>query len=173
MKRSYLSFFLLINILTYGCLVIIENKAVDAKPVKHVKKTFQDITPELQIKIDEWMKLLYSDDSAIRTSAIISLLGLNLPAIYDSLVDILINSENDDVRISLLKAFGFTGGDKALDSMIELLNSEKETIRTASANALGNIRTRIAIEKMIYVLLNIRKPTNSRILITGALAKTR
>ncbi len=173
MKRSYLSFFLLINILTYGCLVIIENKAVDAKPVKHVNKTFQDITPELQIKIDEWMKLLYSDDPAIRTSAIISLLGLNLSTICDSLIGVLKNSENDDVRISLIKAFGFTGDDKALDSMIELLDSEKETIRIASANALGNIRTRKAIEEMIGVLLNIRKPIESRILITGALAKTR
>ena len=173
MKRSYISFFLLINILTYGCLVIIENKAVNAKPVKHVNKTFQDITPELQIKIDEWMKLLYSDDPAIRSSASISLLGLNLPAIYDSLIDILINSENDDVCISLIKAFGFTGDDKALDSMIELLDSEKENIRIASANALGNIRTRIAIEKMIGVLLNAKNPINSRILIAGALTKTR
>jgi HEAT repeat protein len=173
MKRSYISFFLLINILTYGCLVIIENKAVNAKPVKHVNKTFQDITPELQIKIDEWMKLLYSDDPAIRSSASISLLGLNLPAIYDSLIDILINSANGDVRISLIKAFGFTGDDKALDSMIELLDSEEEAIRIASANALGNIRTRIAIEKMIDVLLNAKDPVNSRILIAGALAKTR
>ena len=173
MKRSYISFFLLINIFTYGCLVIIENKAVNAKPVKHVNKTFQDITPELQIKIDEWMKLLYSDDPAIRSSASISLLGLNLPAIYDSLIDILINSANGDVRISLIKAFGFTGDDKALDSMIELLDSEEEAIRIASANALGNITTRIAIEKMIDVLLNAKDPVNSRILIAGALAKTR
>jgi HEAT repeat protein len=173
MKRPYLSFFLLIIILTYGCLVIIENKAVNAKPVKHVNKTSRYITPELQIKIDEWMKLLYSDDPAIRSFASISLLGLNLPAIYDSLIDILINSANGDVRISLIKAFGFTGDDMALDSMIELLDSEEEAIRIASVNALGNIRTRIAIEKMIDVLLNAKDPVNSRILIAGALAKTR
>ncbi len=173
MARSYLSFFLLINILIYGCLAVIGNKVVNAKTVKYANKTLQDTTPELQIKIDEWMKLLYSDDPAIRSSASISLLGLNLPAVYDSLVDILTNSTNDDVRISLIKAFSFTGDDKALESMIELLDSENETLQITSANALGNIRTRRAIEKMIDVLINTKNSINSRILITGALAKTR
>jgi HEAT repeat protein len=119
------------------------------------------------------MKLLYSEDPAIRTSAIISLLGLNIPTVYDSLIDILKNSENDDVRISLIKAFGFAGDDnRALDCMIDLLTSENEAMRIASANALGNIRTENAIKEMIGVLLNTRKPIESRILITGALAKT-
>ena len=173
MARFYLSSFLLINILIYGCLALIENKAVNAKTIEHANKTFRDTTPELQIKIDEWMKLLYSDDPAIRSSASISLLGLNLPAVYDALIDILTNSANDDVRISLIKAFGFTGDDKALESMIELLDSENETLQIASANALGNIRTRIAIKKMIDVLINTKNSINSRILIAGALAKTR
>ncbi len=173
MARFYLSSFLLINIFIYGCLALIENKAVNAKTIEHANKTFRDTTPELQIKIDEWMKLLYSDDPAIRSSASISLLGLNLPAVYDSLIDILTNSANDDVRISLIKAFGFTGDDKALESMIELLDSENETLQIASANALGNIRTRIAIKKMIDVLINTKNSINSRILIAGALAKTR
>jgi HEAT repeat protein len=174
MARFYISFSLLLNILIYGCLILIENKAVDAKPIEHVNKTFIDTTPELQIKIDEWMKLLYSDDPAIRTSAVISLLGLNLPAVHDSLIDVLKNSENDDVRISLIKAFGFAGSDgRALDCMIDLLDSEKKTIRIASANALGNIKTGKAIEDMIALLLNTRKPIESRILITSALAKTR
>ena len=173
MAKFYLSSFLLINILTYGCLTLIENKAVNAKTIEHTNKTFRDTTPERQIKIDEWMKLLYSDDPAIRSSASISLLGLNLPAVYDSLIDILTNSANDDVRISLIKAFGFTGDDKALDSMIELLDSENETLQIASANALGNIRTRIATRKMIDVLINTENSTNSHILIAGALAKTR
>jgi HEAT repeat protein len=173
MARSYLSFFLLINTFIYGCLAIIENKASNAKPIEHANITFQDITPEQQIKIDEWMKLLYSNDAAIRSSASISLLGLNLPAVYASLIDILTNSTNDDVRISLIKAFSFTGDDKALDIMIDLLDSENKTIQIASANALGNIRTKIAIEKMIAVLINAKNPIDSRILIAGALAKTR
>ncbi|MCP4254007.1 MAG: HEAT repeat domain-containing protein, partial [Candidatus Scalindua sp.] len=138
------------------------------------KKISQDISPELRIKIDEWMKLLYSEDSAIRTSAVISLLGLNLSTVYDSLIDILKNSDNDDVRVSLIKAFGFAGDDsRALDCMIDLLISENEEIRIASADALGNIRTKKAIEEMADVLLDKRKPVESRILITGALANTR
>ncbi|MCP4414618.1 MAG: HEAT repeat domain-containing protein, partial [Gammaproteobacteria bacterium] len=111
---------------------------------------------------------------AIRTSAVISLLGLNHSTVYDTLNDILKNSDNDDVRISLIKAFGFAGDDsRALDCMIDLLTSENEEMRIASADALGNIRTKKAIEEMADVLLDNRKPVESRILVTGALAKTR
>ena len=173
MKKYWLSF-IIINISIYSCLSAIENREATARDVKLAKKTSQDVSPELNIKIDEWMKLLYSEDPAIRTSAIISLLGLNIPTVYDSLIDILKNSENDDVRISLIKAFGFAGDDnRSLDCMIDLLTSENEAMRIASADALGNIGTEKAIKGMIDVLLNTRKPIESRILITGALAKTR
>ena len=94
MKNYWLSF-IIINISIYGCLSAIENREVTASEVGLAEKTSQDISPELNIKIDEWMKLLYSEDSAIRSSAIISLLGLNLPTVYDSLIDILKNSETE------------------------------------------------------------------------------
>ena len=172
MKKYWLSF-IIINISIYSCLSAIENREAAARDAKLAKKTTQDASSELNIKIDEWMKLLYSEDPAIRTSAIISLLGLNIPTVHDSLIDILKNSENDDVRISLIKAFGFAGDDnRSLDCMIDLLTSENEAMRIASANALGNIGTKKAIEGMIDVLLNTRKSIESRILVTGALAKT-
>ncbi|MFQ5962691.1 MAG: HEAT repeat domain-containing protein [Candidatus Scalinduaceae bacterium] len=172
MKRPYFSFLVLINIFSYG-LVSFENKDVSAEDIKANSRISQEISSEFRIKIDEWMKLLYSEDPEIRSSAIISLLGLNQPVIYDSLIYILRNSENDDVRISLIKAFDFAEDDKAIDCMIELLASENESIQIASANALGNIRTNAAIETMIAVLLNAKDPINSRILIASALAKTR
>ncbi len=172
MKKYWLSF-IIINISIYSCLSAIENREVTAREDKLAKNTSQDVSSELNIKIDEWMKLLHSEDPAIRTSAIISLLGLNIPTVYDSLIDILKNSENDDVRISLIKAFGFAGDDnRALDCMIDLLASESEAVRIASADALGNIRTENAIKEMVEVLLNTRKSMESRILITHALAKT-
>ena len=174
MKKHCLSILVLTSISIYSCLIVTENRVVDAKEERSSKKTSQDISPELRIKIDEWMKLLYSEDSAIRTSAVISLLGLNLSSVYDSLIDILENSDNDDVRISLIKAFGFAGDDsRALDCIIDLLTSENEEVRVASADALGNIRTKKAIEEMADILLDNRKPIESRILVTGALAKTR
>ena len=174
MKKHCLSILVLTSISIYSCLIVTENRVVDAKEERSSKKTSQDISPELRIKIDEWMKLLCSEDSAIRTSAVISLLGLNLSSVYDSLIDILENSDNDDVRISLIKAFGFAGDDsRALDCMIDLLTSENEEVRVASADALGNIRTKKAIEEMADILLDNRKPIESRILVTGALAKTR
>ena len=174
MKKYCLSILVLASISICSCLIVTVNRVVDAKEDRTSKKTLQGISPELRIKIDEWMKLLYSEDSAIRTSAVISLLGLNLPTVYDSLIDILKNSDNDDVRISLIKAFGFAGDDsRALDCMIDLLTSENEEMRIASADALGNISTKKAIEGMVDVLLDSRKSAASRILITGALAKTR
>ena len=174
MKKYCLSVLVLTSVSIYSCLIVTENRVVDAKEVRSSKKVSQDISPELRIKIDEWMKLLYSEDSAIRTSAVISLLGLNLSTVYDSLIDILKNSDNDDVRISLIKAFGFAGDDgRALDCMVDLLTSENEEVRVASADALGNIRTNKAIEEMADILLDNRKPIESRILVTGALAKTR
>ena len=174
MKKHCLSILVLTSISIYSCLIVTENRVVDAKEERSSKKTSQDISPELRIKIDEWMKLLCSEDSAIRTSAAISLLGLNLSSVYDSLIDILKNSDNDDVRISLIKAFGFAGDDsRALDCIIDLLTSENEEVRVASADALGNIRTKKAIEEMADILLDNRKPIESRILVTGALAKTR
>ncbi len=173
MKRYCLSLFVTAVISIWGCLLVTENRCVDAKEAKLSNKTPQNISPELRIKIDEWMKLLNSEDPAIRTSAIISLLGLELPSVYDSLIDILKDSENDDVCISLIKAFGFAGDDsRALDCMINLLASDKEAIRIASANALGNIRTTKAIREMTDLLLDTQKPIGSRILITNALAKT-
>ncbi len=174
MKKYCLSILVLASISIYSCLIVTENRVVDAKEEILIQKTLQGISPELRIKIDEWMKLLYSEDSAIRTSAVISLLGLNLSSVYDSLIDILNNSDNNDVRISLIKAFGFAGGDsRALDCMIGLLTNENEEMRIASANALGNIRTKKAIAEMADVLLDTRKPIGSRILVAGALAKTR
>ncbi|MDP6923544.1 MAG: HEAT repeat domain-containing protein [Candidatus Scalindua sp.] len=173
MKKYCLSILVLSSISIYSCLIVTENRVVDAKEERSSKKTSQDISPELSIKIDEWMKLLYSEDSAIRTSAVISLLGLNLSSVYDSLIDILKDSDNDDVRISLIKAFGFAGDGRALDCMIDLLASENEEMRTASADALGNIGTKKAIEEMVDVLLDKRKSVEFRILVTGALAKTR
>ncbi|GAX61281.1 peptidase C14, caspase catalytic subunit p20 [Candidatus Scalindua japonica] len=174
MKKNCLSILAIASISICSCLIVTENRVVGAKEESLSRKTSQNISPELRIKIDEWMKLLYSDDSAIRTSAVISLLGLNISTVYDSLIDILKNSENDDVRISLIKAFGFAGDDsRALDCMIDLIISEKEELRIASADALGNIRTKKAIEEMAGILLDKKKPIESRILVTGALAKTR
>ncbi len=174
MKKYCLSILVLASISIYSCLVVAGNRVVNTKEKISLNKTSQGISPELRIKIDEWMKLLYSEDSAIRTSAVISLLGLNLPSVYDSLIDVLKNSENSDVRISLIKAFGFAGDDSgALDCMIDLITSENEEMRIASANALGNIRTKKAIEEMADVLLDNQKPIASRILVAGAFAKTR
>jgi len=64
MKKYCLSILVLTSISIYGCLVVTENRVVDAKEDRSSKKTSQDISPELRNKIDEWMKLLYSEDSA-------------------------------------------------------------------------------------------------------------
>ena len=69
MKKYWLSF-IIINISIYSCLSAIDGREVTAREATHTKKTSEDVSPELNIKIDEWMKLLYSEDPAIRISAI-------------------------------------------------------------------------------------------------------
>lgn len=172
-KKASSSFPVIVMLLICGCLLVDCNKEVLAKPDRSITNTSRDITPELRIKIDGWMKLLYSDDPEMRSSAIISLLGLNQPSVYGPLIDILRKSDNDDVRVSLIKSFGFAGDDKALDCIIELLASENEDIRNAASNALGNMKSSKAVERMIYVLQNQRNSAGPRILIASALAKTR
>ncbi len=173
MKKRYLSFLVFVTIFFYGSYITRTIRNVDAEGFAKIENRTQDISPDLKIKIDEWMKLLYSEDTVTRSSAIISLLGLNVPAIYDSLIAVLRNSENDDIRISLIKAFGFSGDDKALDCIIEMLASENKIIRNTAADALGKIKTDRAIDKMASLLLNPKTPISSRKLIAGALAKTR
>ncbi|MDR4505900.1 MAG: HEAT repeat domain-containing protein [Candidatus Scalindua sp.] len=172
MKKRYFSFFVFITVFFCGSFITIAIKRADAEGFAKIESRTHDISPDLKIKIDEWMKLLYSEDTVTRSSAIISLLGLNIPAIYDSLIGILRNSSDDEIRISLIKAFGFSGDDKALDCIIEMLASEKEIIRNASADALGKIKTDRAIDKMASLLLNPKTPISSRKLIAGAFAKT-
>ncbi len=128
---------------------------------------------ELRRKLEEWTELLHSNDPTIRSSAAISLLGLNLLHAQEPLVKILKDrNEREDVQISVIKAFGFTKDDRATDILIDLLANESIPVRTEAAEALGMLKTRNSIRKMSEALLDPRQPVNIKIFLAKALGNT-
>jgi HEAT repeat protein len=124
-------------------------------------------------KIEEWTEQLYTDDPAVSNSAAISLLVLDQDNSVKLLIDILRNTRNDNVRISIMKAFGFNGDDRALKPVIVLLDSENDAVKTTAAETLGKLKTREAIGKMSTAMLERNRSLSSRILLIRALGNIR
>src|SRR3989339_1930853 len=125
---------------------------------------------ELRYKLEEWTEQLHSNDPTIRSSAAVSLLGLNLLNAQEPLVKILKDrKENEDVQVSIIKAFGFTRDDRATDILIDLLDSESISIQSAAAETLGTLKTRISIRKMSETMLDPQRPLNIKMLLAKAL----
>lgn len=124
-------------------------------------------------KIEEWTEQLYAEDPAVSNSAAISLLALGQDSSVKILIDILKDARNDNVRISIMKAFGFNGDDRALEPIIELLDSENEAVKTTAAETLGKLKTRRAIEKMSNAMLEKNRSLSSRALLIQALGNVR
>jgi len=128
---------------------------------------------ELRRKLEEWTEQLHSNDPTIRSSAAVSLLGLNLLDAQEPLVKILKDrKENEDVQVSIIKAFGFTRDDRATDILIDLLDSESISIQTAAAETLGTLKTRISIRKMSEAMLDPQRSLNIKMLLAKALGNT-
>ena len=87
MKNKYVSFWVLINIIFWVTCAAIVSKEVRGEGFAKIENMPQEVSPELKIKIDDWMKLLYSEDTARRNSASISQGGLYIPAINESHID--------------------------------------------------------------------------------------
>ncbi|MBI2469798.1 MAG: HEAT repeat domain-containing protein [Planctomycetes bacterium] len=128
---------------------------------------------ELRRKLDEWTEQLHSNDPTIRSSAAVSLLGLNLLDAQEPLVKILKDDkENEDVQVSIINAFGFTRDDRATDIMIELLDSESITLQTAAAEALSMLKTRTSVRKMSEAMLDPQRSLNVKMLLAKSLGNT-
>lgn len=128
---------------------------------------------ELRRKLEEWTEQLHSNDPTIRSSAAVSLLGLNLLDAQEPLVKILKDrKENEEVQVSIVKAFGFTRDDRATDSMIELLDSESIPLQTAAAETLGMSKTKTSIRKMSEAMLDPQRSSNIKLLLAKGLGNT-
>src|SRR3990172_1751965 len=128
---------------------------------------------ELRRKLDEWTEQLHSNDPTIRSSAAVSLLGLNLLDAQEPLIKILQDrKENEDVQVSIIKAFGFTRDDRATDILIDLLDSESIPLQTAASEALGTLKTRISIRKMSEAMLDPQRSLNIKMLLAKALGNS-
>ena len=143
----------------------------------HGKLVIEKVEPkpdvEFRRKVDEWTEQLHSDDSAIRSSAAVSLLGLNLLEAQEPLIAILKNDrEREEVRISVIKAFGFARDDRATNVLIDLLDNDSVSIQNAAAGALGMLRTRTALKKMSESVLEPKRSLNSKMLLAKAMGNT-
>ena len=138
-----------------------------------VEKAEARTDTELRRKLDEWTEQLRSPDPTIRSSAAVSLLGLNLLDAQEPLIKILDDrKENEDVQISVIKAFGFTRDDRATEILIDLLDSESVPLQTAAAETLGTLRTRTSVRKMSEALLDPQRSLNMKMLLAKALGNT-
>ncbi|MBI4222080.1 MAG: HEAT repeat domain-containing protein [Planctomycetes bacterium] len=138
-----------------------------------VEKAEPKTDHELHRKLEEWTEQLHSDDPTIRSSAAVSLLGLNLLDAQEPLLKILKDrKENEDVQVSVIKAFGFTRDDRATDIMIELLESESIPLQTAAAETLGTLKTRTSMRKMSEAMLYPQRSLNVKMLLAKALGNT-
>ncbi len=145
-----------------------------------IKKTIDADTPEtkpadteLRRKLAEWTSLLHSTDPTIRSSAAVSLLGINLLNAQEPLVKILMDrKEREDVKISVIKAFVFTKDDRATDVLIALLDSESVFLQSAAAEALGGLRTKKSMHTMSEAMLAPRQSLTTKILLAKALGNT-
>lgn len=142
-----------------------------------------DIDSNIKKNFKQWKNKLYANDQNIQTAAAVSLLGLDYPDSLKLLIEILkeakgikatdIMENKSGICIAVLKAFGFTGDDRAIDEIIALLDSGNERIRTTATETLGDIKTLKAQKIMTYGLLNPQRTLTSRVLIAEALGNVR
>src|SRR3972149_5221716 len=116
---------------------------------------------ELRRKLEEWTEQLHSNDPTIRSSAAVSLLGLSLLDAQEPLTKILKDrKENEDIQISIIKAFGFTRDDRATDILIDLLDSESIPIQAAASEPPGTRKTRSSTRKMSEEMFDPKQSLN-------------
>lgn len=128
---------------------------------------------ELRYKIDDWKEQLYSNDPSVRSAAAVSLLGSNLHKAQEPLIRILNDDKaSEDVKVSVIKAFGFMKDDRATDFLINLLNNESAKLQTAASEALGELKTRNSIQKMSVAMLNPLQPLHAKMLLAEAFGNT-
>lgn len=164
-KQTLYSILLVAVSLSTGCSAISRKVAIEKV---HLKTAI-----ELRRKLDEWTEQLHSNDPTIRSSAAVSLLGLNLLNAQEPLIRILKdNKEREDVKISVIKAFGFTKDDRATDILINLLDSDSVLIQNAVTETLGELKTKNSIQKMSEALLDPQRSLNTKILLAKALGNT-
>lgn len=136
-------------------------------------------------EVERWIRQLYSPDVATRSSAAISLLTSNHPVAMEAMLNILKGApahasiprgdkvQEKEVLVSVIKAFGFKGDDRAAAPLMELLKSEEQEVREAACQSLGRLRTPKAIGQMAAQLQEPQYPVAAKVLLISALGHTR
>lgn len=162
----YRSFLVLVSLPSIaGCSAISDKIAIERVQLK--------TAVELRRKLDEWTGQLHSHDPTIRSSAAVSLLNLNLLNAQEPLVRILKDArEREDVKISVIRAFGFARDDRATDILISLLDSDSAEIQNAVVETLGELKTPHSILMISEAMLDPQRSLNAKMLLAKALGNT-
>lgn len=148
-----------------GCSAISEKVAIERVQLK--------TAIELRRKLDAWTEQLHSNDPTIRSSAAVSLLGLNLLNAQEPLIRILKDpKEREDVKISVIKAFGFTKDDRATEVLISLLDSDSTAMQNAVVETLGELKTTNSVRMISEAMLDPHQSLNAKMLLAKALGNT-
>lgn len=122
-------------------------------------------------RIRNWTKLLRSKDPLRCSSAATSLLATGDAEALRVLLKAMEPSEPEDVRISIITAFGVKGDDRAVERIIAALEDKSGAIRQAAAAALQFTYTPKAVLRMEEAAADPKKPAATRSLILTILGE--
>jgi len=110
--------------------------------------------PATRRRIREWTKLLQSDDPQKRSSAATSLLSTDDADALETLLEAMRPKAREEVRVSIITAFGVKGDDRATRELITALEDQSNVVRDAAAVALQSTYTPQAVFLMEKVIAN-------------------
>ncbi len=102
--------------------------------------------------LESLSKDLYDEDPDTREDAVYSLEELEDVRSIDLLIEVLLNDEDEGVRMSASVALGSIGSEIAIDSLREALQDEDAVVRESAVEALGLIGGVRAIEALEVAL---------------------
>ncbi len=129
--------------------------------------------PPRSRRIRNWARLLSSDDPLKRSSAATSLLALNTPEALQVLIDAMAPEKTEDMRVSVITAFGVMGDDRATRQLIDALEDKGPIVRQAAAAALQTIDTPTAVLRMEEAFSDPKRSPQTRSQIIAILGEMR
>jgi HEAT repeat protein len=114
-------------------------------------------------QLDEWTRLLRSDDPQKRSSAATSLVATDDEAALKALLEALQTDQPETVRISVITAFGVQADDRACAPIIAALADPSEGVRQAARSALQQIHTPQSVRLLEQAADDLKRPLAIRV----------
>jgi len=129
--------------------------------------------PASRRRIRAWTKLLRSDDPLKRSSAATSLLATGDANALRTLLEVMVPGEREDVRISVITAFGVKGDDRATEQIIDALEDKSAAVRQVAATALQSSYSPKAVLLMEQAAADTKRSPQTRSKIISILGEMR